>query len=100
MTFYCSNPACARRWENFTAKARAKNVKCPACRRPATQLKRVRPGTSVGVIPDFPTHWNHSLGMVIKNRAHHRQIQKERGLQDWQPTGNSPGSQLSLGRKQ
>jgi hypothetical protein len=98
MTFYCSNPGCRQRWENFKS-LRIKNVACPACGKPATALKRLNQGAgSVYVIPDFPEHYNHSLGMVIKNRAHHRQIQRERHLQDWEPTNNSPGSQLSLGR--
>jgi hypothetical protein len=30
------------------------------------------------------------MGMVIKNRAHHKQIQREKGLQDWSPVKESP----------
>ena len=38
-----------------------------------------------GVIPDFPTHYNISMGRMVKNRAHHKQLQKELGCQDWEP---------------
>ena len=95
MSHYCSNQSCRRRWLNFRARKGEKVVKCHACRQPATKLKRVSSGVaSVYVLPDFPEHFNISMGCVVKNRAHHRQIQREKGLQDWEPTGNSPGSQL------
>jgi len=64
---------------------RPKTVQCKTCPRRA---KRVF--TRAAVRPDFPEHYNWSLGMVIKNRKHHEQIQKERGLQDWQPRRESP----------
>lgn len=71
-----------------------KTVKCKSC---PGRAKRIysRPG----VVPDFPDHYNWSMGCVVKNRAHHKQIQKERGLQDWEPCGNSPGSQLTQERR-
>lgn len=96
--FYCSNPDCSQRWTNFAGRPRAKSARCRKCGQPATLLKRVPRGVRVGVIPDFPEHYNWSMGCRVKNRAHHRRIQKERGLMDWEPCRNSPGSQLTLDR--
>jgi hypothetical protein len=95
-TFYCSEPECKRRWKNFQSKA--KSAKCRSCKAPATLLTKIKRGAPY-VMPDFPEHFNHSMGCVVKSRAHHKQIQRERGLQDWVPTNNSPGSQLSMGRR-
>lgn len=96
MRFFCSNRDCRARWKNFSSRSKA--PKCHACKRPATRLKRLPAGVSAYVLPDFPEHFNVSMGVVVKNRAHHKRLQRERGLQDWEPTRNSPGSQLSLGR--
>lgn len=70
-----------------------KTVRCGSCRRMA---KRVfsRPA----VLDDFPEHYNWSMGCIVKNRKHHRQIQKEKGLQDWEHCRNSPGGQLTQER--
>lgn len=71
------------------SEARPKTTKCAKCPKRATRFY-----SPAGVIPDFPSHYNISMGCVVKNRAHHKQLQKERGLQDWEPCRNSPGSQL------
>lgn len=95
--FYCSEPVCKRRWHNFERKA--ESAKCPSCHRPASILKRVPKGLRAYILKEFPEHWNHSMGCIVRSRKHHQQLQRERGLQDWQPTNNSPGSQLSMGRR-
>jgi putative FmdB family regulatory protein len=41
---------------------------------------------------DFPEHFNWSFGCVVKNRAHHRRLQRERGVQDWEPRSEGPGT--------
>lgn len=70
----------------LTMKARhPKTVKCGSCPKRAH-----RSFAPAAVRPDFPEHYNVSLGMVIKNRAHHEQIQRERNLQDWVPLRESP----------
>lgn len=68
---------------------RPSSIECPTCHEPAA-----RRFGGASVIPDFPEHFNVSIGEVVKNRAHLRQIQKERGLQDYEPTRNSPGAEL------
>lgn len=70
-----------------------KTTKCKKCPKRATRFY-----SPAGVIPDFPAHYNISMGCVVKNRAHHQQLQRERGLQDWESCRNSPGSQLSMER--
>jgi hypothetical protein len=96
-TFYCSDPDCRGRWRNFRRKSKA-SAKCPTCRKPATLLKRVPRGVRAYVLKEFPEHYNVSLGCVVRSRQHHRQLQRERNLQDWEPTRDSPGSQLSIAR--
>lgn len=94
MTYYCSNTGCRRRWKNFRAqhpRRSADVVRCRLCQRPATPLKELPAGASVYVKPDFPEHFNWSMGCVVKNRKHHERLQRERGLQDWQPVKESPG---------
>lgn len=38
-----------------------------------------------GIVPDFPEHYNISLGRVVKGRQHLRQLQKQLGCHDWEP---------------
>jgi len=71
-----------------------KTVKCKVCQRRAARIF-----STPAVVDDFPEHFNVSLGCVVKNRAHHKQLQRDRNLQDWEPCKDSPGSQLSLGRR-
>lgn len=71
-----------------------KAVKCGSCRRKAKRVYTSAPS----VVPDFPEHYNVSMGCVVKNRAHHKQIQKERGLQDYEPVKNSAASNLTFDR--
>ena len=92
--YYCARPRCRLQWEDVRAKT------CGACGGENRRNRRLKPGVgALSVIPDFPEHFNVSMGCVVKNRAHHRAIQRERGLQDWEPTNNSPGSQLSMERR-
>lgn len=98
-TFYCSEPTCKKRWKNFDRKG-ARTAKCRSCKQPATKLKKVSAGTKTAYfMPDYPEHFSMSLGSVVKSRRHLKQIQAERGLMDWEPTNNSPGSQLSMARR-
>ena len=50
------------------------------------------------VVDDFPEHFNVSIGEVVKNRAHLKRIQKERGLQDYEKPRHSPGFDLVTDR--
>lgn len=72
---------------------RPATVRCSKC---GKRAKRIY--TLTAVVPDFPEHFNWSMGCIVKNRAHHKQIQRERGLQDWEPVKESPG--LSKLRKE
>ena len=42
-----------------------------------------------GFIPDIPEHFNQSTNCVIRGRTHLRQIQRERGLSDYDPKEHS-----------
>jgi putative FmdB family regulatory protein len=59
-------------------------VSCDRCNQRARRIFS-RPT----VVDDFPEHFNISIGEIVKNRAHLKQIQKERGLQDYEPTRGS-----------
>lgn len=72
---------------------RPKTVKCGSCKRRARRVF-----SKASVVDDFPEHFNVSMGLVVKNRAHHKQLQRELQCQDWEPTRNSPGSQLVADR--
>jgi putative FmdB family regulatory protein len=76
--------------EFFTMKGpRPKTVKCGVCRMEAHRVY-----SAPVVVDDFPEHFNISVGEVVKNRAHMRRIQKERGLKDYDPVPGSPGYEL------
>lgn len=62
-----------------------RTVRCGSCRKKASRVY-----AQASVIDDFPEHFNISMGCVVKNRKHHEQLQKERGLQDWVPTKETP----------
>jgi len=38
-----------------------------------------------GVIPDIAEHWNLSIDAPVRSRAHLREIQRQRGLSDYDP---------------
>ena len=40
-------------------------------------------------IPDIPEHFNQSTNCVVKGRAHLRQMQREKGLSDYDPKEHS-----------
>ncbi len=42
------------------------------------------------IVDDFPEHYNISMDCVVKNRADHKRIQKERGLQDYEVLREGP----------
>ena len=69
--------------------SRPATIECRLCTRPAHRVFG-----NAAVVDDFPEHFNISLGEVVKSRQHLRNIQKERGLQDYEPTRNSPGYDL------
>jgi putative FmdB family regulatory protein len=60
-------------------------VKCGSCPRLASRIF-----AAPVVVDDFPEHFNVSMGTVVKNRAHHKQLQKERGLQDYEVRREGP----------
>jgi hypothetical protein len=37
------------------------------------------------VQPDFPEHWSHSFGCMVRSRRHFRELQKQHGVHDWEP---------------
>lgn len=65
------------------------SVSCETC---GDQAHRIF-GTPT-VVDDFPEHYNWSIGEIVKNRQHLRQIQKERGLQDYEKPKHSLGYDL------
>lgn len=60
-------------------------IKCNSCPRTATRVF-----APPAVVDDFPEHYNWSIGAVVKNRAHHKQLQKEHGLQDYEVLKEGP----------
>jgi hypothetical protein len=75
---------------HVTEKLYSMNAKHPQSVRCGTCLGRARRiFFTPTVVPDFPEHYNWSFGCVVKNRAHHRQLQQERGVQDWEPLKDS-----------
>lgn len=77
-----------------TRDRRAKLVSCGTCGKKAPySWQATILGRSVFVIPDFPEHYNISLGCVVKNRKHRQQIMKERGLQDYEHVKDGPLSE-------
>lgn len=86
--FYCSTSECRLRWKNVVSKRKA--PKCAACKAALTKLKRVsRDSALYQFIPDIPEHFNQSTNCVVKGRAHLRQIQREKGLSDYDPKEHS-----------
>ena len=95
MTYACENRSCPRHWKRFRGRASSK-CRCRTCGSWCAPVKPLRADlTAPGVIPDIPEHFNLSIGEVVRNRAHLRQIQKERGLQDYEPLRGSNGAELS-----
>lgn len=39
--------------------------------------------------PDFPVHYSHAFGTVVKSRRHYRDLQRRYGTRDWEP-GEKP----------
>lgn len=79
---------------------RTKTAKCGSCNRRAAFSFKDTHGPGNGyVIRDFPEHFSETFGCVVKSRKHHRELQRLHKVHDWEPCRNSPGSQLSLGRR-
>lgn len=57
----------------------------PGCRRKAARDKRTEMAGKRYVIPDIPEHWNKSIDAPVRSRAHLREIQRQRGLSDYDP---------------
>lgn len=87
--FACSEGHVTEKFRRMTGRI-PKSVKCGSC-----PLMAARIFSRPSVQDDFPIHYNWSIGEVVRSRAHMKRIQKDRGLQDWEPCRNSPGSQLS-----
>jgi hypothetical protein len=63
---------------------RPASIPCPTCTAPSVRIFTVNT-----VQDDFPEHYNVSLGCVVKNRQHMRQLQREKGCHDWEPIKDS-----------
>lgn len=74
-------------WKNVSSGRKA--PKCSCCKSPLTLLKRVKASEMPRIEPDIPEHFNQSTNCVIRGRAHLRQIQRERGLSDYDPKENN-----------
>lgn len=90
--FQCKNGHVTEKFYRMK-DARPRSVRCGSCQSRASRIY-----SRAAVQDDFPEHYNWSIGEVVRNRAHLKQIQRDRGLQDWQPVKESP--QLSNLRKQ
>lgn len=59
---------------------------CPECNQPVrydlTQTFRGH----LSIIGDLPEHWNYSLDEPVRSRQHLRDISRERGVQEYEPT--------------
>lgn len=64
---------------------RPATIDCPTCGGPSIRIWSSPPA----IVDDFPSHFNWSMGCNVKNRQHHKQIQKQRGLKDWEPVKDS-----------
>lgn len=83
---YCSTIDCSLRWRNILVYV---GDPCPKCGKPLTALKKVDPSQMPRIEPDIPEHFNQSTNCVITGRRHLRQIQRERGLSDYDPKEHS-----------
>lgn len=66
--------------EKFFGMNDEKSTECSTCGGPTRRIFAL-----AGVVPDFPEHFNISLGRVVKGRQHLRQLQKQLGCHDWEP---------------
>jgi len=64
---------------------RNKPVRCPECGKVAKRDQHAELAGTVHFIPDVPEHFNKSTDCVIRSRRHLREIQKQRGLSDYDP---------------
>jgi hypothetical protein len=39
---------------------------------------------------DFPVHYSHAFGCVVRSRRHFRELQKLHGVHDWEPGAKPP----------
>lgn len=83
---YCSGRDCKEKWKNVLAR---EGASCKACGAKLTPLKRIDPSKMPRIEPDIPEHFNQSTNCVITGRRHLRQIQRERGLSDYDPKEHS-----------
>jgi len=60
-------------------------VRCGSCPHLASRVF-----APPAVIDDFPEHVSIAFGCVVKNRAHHRELQRIHGTHDWQPVKEAP----------
>ena len=60
---------------------RPKRIACEICGRPAHSVVSVP-----NVIGDIPEHFNETLGEAVRGRQHLQSIQRERGVQDFEPS--------------
>lgn len=83
---YCSGQECRAKWKNVLA---LEGASCESCGAALRLLKRIDPSDMPLIEPDIPEHFNQSTNCVIKGRRHLRQIQRERGLSDYDPKEHS-----------
>lgn len=65
-----------------------KSIKCRTCKKRAHRLF-----STPAVQDDFPEHVSTTFGCVVKNRQHHRALQKLHGCHDYEHN-SSTGSQM------
>lgn len=76
--------------EKYFGMNDVKSAECSTCGGPTRRIF-----SRAAVVDDFPEHYNVSMGCVVKNRKHHRALQKELGCHDYEPCNDSPGSRLT-----
>lgn len=106
--FACDARACPARWRRIPARlVNPKHPRCPSCGKPIDEVKPVKPfAGTIQAIPDIPEHFNVSLDCRVRGRTHLRQLQKERGCQDYEPRKyaqlgylNGPGGERTRYRR-
>lgn len=90
--YQCGDGHVTEKFFPITAETRPQSVRCATCPRRANRVYSL-----AGVVPDFPEHFNWSFGCIVKNRAHHKALQKKHGVQDWEPV--KPSSLTEKQRK-
>lgn len=85
--YQCGDGHVTEKFFPITAETRPKSVRCGTCPRLAKRVYSL-----AGVVPDFPEHYNWSFGCIVKNRAHHKELQRKHNVHDWEDVKENPQS--------